>query len=202
MNLVLDIERLRETEDWQARNFDRSVERIRSILLRFLEVEVPEALRFIDYSSRMGPRGHAEAAAMIVGSLVQAINNCDVRGMTHAGCDIQETIKARLALEELREQLPPEIIQAWDDLERGKREERETSAQVERDRIAARQAVQCQAQVHEAGRGVGFHQCLKKATGYFVYEGVEYRGCGSHKGERGASPYKPIQQALNTDTRP
>ena len=49
MKLDLDSQKLEEARVWQQRNFDRQVDRIRSILQNFLDQDISQALRFVQY---------------------------------------------------------------------------------------------------------------------------------------------------------
>lgn len=166
MRIDLDDAKLAENEVWLQKNFDRQIERIKMMLTHFAEVDLPQALRFIDYDRERttGPTTHSDAAANIVSMLTQAVSNCDLRGLVNTAGDLSQNKTARGALQALKDSLPPEVAGVLNTQESVGALERAAAKQARQDALDKAKAEQCQERVPEGGRSVSFRQCGRKGT--------------------------------------
>jgi hypothetical protein len=188
---------LRENVEWQTRNFDASIEAIKHILNHFLDIELPHALRRIDYSgdSIVGCYTHSDAAADIVHCLIQSVNNAGMGRLTTSAGDLTTTKMTLIALDNLPDDIRDKIVA----LEQ--KEAFQIAAQRAADRLAReeREGKKCQGMVHVGGRGVGFRQCQNNATGKVEFEGRTYRTCKKHRD--GFRPYEKTTKTLDLKER-
>jgi hypothetical protein len=181
MRNTLDVHQLEERVAFLTENFESDVARIRSVMTGYLDRYITEAVARISYESdeRFGAT-HSDAAAQIVGSVAQAVANCDLQRLQKDAGDLSIALSTLAALREFAEVQPETAvsIRAWADARKARADERKAADEKAR---AEKEARRCQAQVHDSGRGAGFHQCQKAGSHTIEYDdGVEYRCCKTH----------------------
>jgi hypothetical protein len=181
MHNTLDVHQLEERVAFLRENFERDVARVRSVMTGYLDRWITEALDRISYESdeRFGAT-HSDAAAQIVGSVAQAVANCDLQRLQQDAGDLSIALSTLAALREFAEVEPEaaDAIRGWAD---ARKERADAKKAAEAKARAEKEARQCQAQVHDSGRGAGFHQCQRPGPHTIEYDdGFEYRCCKTH----------------------
>ena len=191
---------LRDKLKWQQRNFDRALEQLHSVTENMTrDIHYATVDRAIEYSSdSLREYTHADAAAQTVASISQALPNYDLRGLVQTAADLSITHSVLRALEplgaadaELEERWLTEYNE-WRNTKTGE--------------VAARQAkydVQCQCNVPEGGRGVGFRRCSKKSVETITLEsGDTLRRCGTCRKQDKRTKYRSGHISISTKPRP